>query len=196
MKILVIDNHERCGDCPLLERFYDDEHEEWYEWCCYKRFKIEDPESELKDCPLKPMPEKIPQEMIDHYEMGGWLTKVNRFKGYNDCINEILGETEMTYTNNFVGKKQMVEALSKVYKNNEYSDIANIELRKYRKGKYEEEFIILTWLNGAISTANNNMNSLSATARNVARMLDGGVYENIDYYKDIMSNEEWEEILG
>ena len=102
----------------------------------------------------------------------------------------------MTYTNNFVGKKRMVKALSKVYKNNEYSDIANIELKKYRKGKREEEFIILTWLNGAISTANNNMNSLSATARNVARMLDGGVYENIDYYKDIMSNEEWEEILG
>ena len=111
-------------------------------------------------------------------------------------IDEILGGIGMTYTNNFVGKKRMVEALSKVYKNNEDSDIANIELKKYCKGKHTEEFIILTWLNGAISTANNNMNSLSATARNVARMLDGGVYENIDYYKDIMSNEEWEEILG
>lgn len=139
---------------------------------------------------LKPMPDKIDQGYpCDTYEEGYGA-------GWDECIDEILGGMEMTYTNNFVGKKRMVKALSKVYKNNEYSDIANIELRKYRKGKNEEEFIILTWFNGAISTANNNMNSLSATARNVARMLDGGVYENIDYYKDIMSNEEWEEILG
>lgn len=101
----------------------------------------------------------------------------------------------MIYTNDFVGKKQMVKALAEVYKDIAWSDIADIELKKYRKDKREEEFVLLTWINGGISTANNNMNSLSATARNIARMLDGGVYENIDYYKDIMSNDKWEEII-
>lgn len=199
--ILVIDMPECCYDCDFC-RFNGGYVHGYYGRDCLitgedvQNNNFDIIKSRHKTCPLRPMPEKIPQEMIDHYEIGGWLTKVNRFKGYNDCINEILGETEMTYTNNFIGKKRMVEALSEVYKNNEDSDIANIELKKYRKGKHEEEFIILTWLNGAISTASNNMNSLSATARNVARMLDGGVYENIDYYKDIMSNEEWKEILG
>lgn len=98
------------------------------------------------------------------------------------------------FENNFEGKKQLVKALAEVYKDIAWSDIEDIELKKYCRGKHEEEFIVLTWLNGAISTANNNMNSLSATARNIARMLDGGVYENIDYYKDIMSKEEWEEL--
>lgn len=101
----------------------------------------------------------------------------------------------MTYSNDFKGKKKMVKALAEVYKYIEWSNIADIELKKYRKEKREEEFVVLTWINGGISTANNNMNSLSATARNIARMLDGGVYENIDYYKDIMSSEEWEEII-
>lgn len=100
------------------------------------------------------------------------------------------------YDNNFKGKKQLVKDLTNVYRNIRDGAIADIELKKYLSDKgYEEEFIVLTWSNGAISTANNNMNSLTATARNVARMLDGGVYERLDYYKDIMSSDEWGEIL-
>lgn len=102
----------------------------------------------------------------------------------------------MAYTNDFVGKKQMVKALAEVYKDIAWSDIADIELKKYRKEKREEEFVVLTWINGGISTANNNMNSLSATARNVAKMLDGGVYENLDFYKELMTSPEWIEITG
>ena len=100
----------------------------------------------------------------------------------------------MIYTNNYLGKKAMVKDLAEVYKRMKWSDIADIELKKYRKGKYEEEFIVLTWKNGGISTANNNMNSLSATARNVAGMIDGGVYENMDLYKEIMTSPDWIEI--
>lgn len=100
----------------------------------------------------------------------------------------------MRFTNNFRGKKELVAQLSEVYKQCNL-DIKSIELKKYAKGKYDEEFIVLTWLNNAISTANNNMNSLSATARNVAKMLDGGVYENLDFYTEIMNSTEWEEII-
>lgn len=95
--------------------------------------------------------------------------------------------------NNYAGKKKLVKELGELYKYY-FSDLKDIELKKYRKGRYEEEFIVLTWENGAISTANNNMNSLSATARNVARMIDGGVYENLDLYKEIMESDEWEEL--
>ena len=100
------------------------------------------------------------------------------------------------YFNNFAGKKEMVRDLAKIYQGIMFSDIHDIELKKYRKkdGIREEEFIVLTWNNGAISTANNNINSISATARNVAKMLDGGVYENLDTYKMIMSSPDWEEI--
>lgn len=98
------------------------------------------------------------------------------------------------FTNNYKGKKELVKELSKVYKNMASSDIDTIELKKYRNEKGAEyEFVLLTWNNGAISTANNNMNSLSATARNVAKMLDGGIYENIEFYKEIMNSDEWEE---
>ena len=104
----------------------------------------------------------------------------------------------MIYTNNFSGKKMMVKDLAEVYKRIEWSNIADVELKKYkrRNSTYEEEFIVLTWMNGSVSTANNNMNSLSATAWTIARMLDGGVYENLDFYKEIMTSPDWVEMTG
>lgn len=96
------------------------------------------------------------------------------------------------YTNDFKGKKQLVSDLTDIYRNVS-SNIGNIELKKYYNDIYNEEFIVLTWTNGGISTANNNMNSLSATARNVARMLDGGVYQNFEYYNEIMNSDVWKE---
>lgn len=99
----------------------------------------------------------------------------------------------MIYSNDFKGKKQMVKDLAEVYKRIAYSDIHDIELKKYYKDGKSVEFVLLTWDNGAISTANNAINSLSATARNIANMLDGGVYQNLDFYKEVMESDEWEE---
>lgn len=72
-----------------------------------------------------------------------------------------------------------------------------IEHFAYQKigSKDVEEFIVLEWDSGGRSYANNNCNSLSATARNVMRMLDGGVYENVEYYEEIMESEEWVRII-
>lgn len=98
-------------------------------------------------------------------------------------------------SNNFEGKKQLVAELSDLFTRC-FEDIENIELKKYKnieKG-WTEEFVVLTWTVGGISTANNNANSLSATARNVTRMLDGGVYENYDLYEKIMNSDEWIEL--
>ena len=100
------------------------------------------------------------------------------------------------FTNDFKGKKLLVSFLADIYKRIEYSDIKDIELKKYVNdiNQHEEEFIVLTWTNGAISTANNNINSINATARNVANMLDGGVYQNLDRYIAIMNSDEWVEV--
>ena len=98
------------------------------------------------------------------------------------------------FTNNLEGKKWLTKALAEIYEECHLS-IKDIELKAYRnKQGHTHEFIVLTWTNGAISTAPNDMNSLSATARNIARMLDGGVYERLDFYKEIMKSEEWEEL--
>lgn len=98
------------------------------------------------------------------------------------------------YTNDFTGKKAMTRDLAEVYRRCSYMGVRDIELKKYRKDGRDAEFVLLTWTNGEVSTANNNANSLSATARNIARMLDGGVYENYEWYKEIMGSGEWIEV--
>lgn len=104
----------------------------------------------------------------------------------------------MVYTNNFTGKKKMVNDLAEIYKRIMFSNIKSIELKKYKHKEENRcvEFVLLTWRNGAISTANNNVNSIGSTARNIARMIDGGVYENLDKYKEIMKSPDWIEITG
>lgn len=54
--ILVIDKPKRCGDCELLEQYFSEENEEWYEKCIANhRMYIVDTEKIHERCPLKPM---------------------------------------------------------------------------------------------------------------------------------------------
>ena len=80
--ILVVETPKHCGECQLwLEDFY----------CGCKKFSNT---KRPKDCPLKPLPKK--KLVLEHWT-GNLI--VNRYelmeaKGYNDCIDEILGEKE------------------------------------------------------------------------------------------------------
>ena len=93
-------------------------------------------------------------------------------------------------------KRNLVEAMDSVMVIF-FPDVRCVEYFAYQKvgSKDVEEFIILEWTSGGRSYANNSCNSLSATARNVTRMLDGGVYENIEYYQEIMESEDWVRIV-
>lgn len=95
----------------------------------------------------------------------------------------------------FEVKQNAVKELADVLKKY-YPHIEDIEVREYTKdGVHSEEFVLLTWSNGGYSTANNNCNSLSATIRNIARMIDGGVYENWELYTEMMEEKNgWERI--
>lgn len=88
--ILVLDKMpDCCGNCPLLQQWYDDEHEEWYEMCFYRYCKIENTESKLNICPLKPIPNKRKMPITKTF---GTDFNKGRVVGWNDCIDEILGE--------------------------------------------------------------------------------------------------------
>lgn len=68
--ILVIDMPEDCWDCHLPDKLVN---------CKGKPSR----------CPLKPMPEKINEKVIDFVPRGYWSSDVYEAKGWNDCIEEI-----------------------------------------------------------------------------------------------------------
>ena len=92
--ILVIDMPQSCGDCPLFE--YSD-------ICMYCAANdiMANENYRLKDCPLKPMPQELPTPyMMRQIQIAnGIQTEKPPYteeyqKGYNDCLREILGETD------------------------------------------------------------------------------------------------------
>ena len=86
--ILVIDMPENCIDCPLHQRYCgavcralekehtDDRFYQKEEWC-----------------PLRPMPNKLPLESGSIMNTFKESTKYKHI-GWNDCLDEIMGETE------------------------------------------------------------------------------------------------------
>lgn len=96
--IIVIDMPKVCGECRAS--FYGDV------WYCYageyrRPLFTENIQEKPSWCPLRPLPQKADKGMEvdisggDDYESGyihGWHRGVD--KGWNDCLDEILGETE------------------------------------------------------------------------------------------------------
>lgn len=81
--ILVIDMPKRCDDeqCPIC---YDSA------MCSYLGRWMGNETERPADCPLRPLPSKlVPFGYLDAGNEDGLYEK-----GYNDCIDEITGETE------------------------------------------------------------------------------------------------------
>lgn len=91
--ILVIDMPVNCIRCPCLHRDADD-------WCAVTGNVIYSPSNRDKCCPLKPAPEKIDVPDFDNtikaesdnaYEVGAYMYDRGHHRGYNICIDKILG---------------------------------------------------------------------------------------------------------
>ena len=89
--ILVIEMPSDCNDCLLCRYAHNMEPFDEDEAYCEKLFKSvkEEISKETKPdwCPLRPVPSKKDD---DFYDWG----KANQVKGYNACIDEILGDKE------------------------------------------------------------------------------------------------------
>jgi hypothetical protein len=86
--ILIIDMPNSCNECKI--RFDD----EYSNWCPYDNpepngvWKYVENGTKPNWCPLKSVPEK---QKISPYHFCNNMCCTEREKGWNDCINEILG---------------------------------------------------------------------------------------------------------
>ena len=85
--LVISEMPSRCGNCPLLQQYYDDEHEEWYEVCFWRQCKIEDTERKLNICPLKPMPTRRDGNVQE-------LVQQCCSIGFNACLEQLIGEDD------------------------------------------------------------------------------------------------------
>lgn len=97
--ILVIDMPKMCKECPVCESYEIISSIEEYS-CMVENTNV-DPYDKPKWCPLKPMPEKMDVPAWDDSikaknenakEVGMYMYDRGHYRGYNICIDKILGE--------------------------------------------------------------------------------------------------------
>lgn len=97
--ILVIDMPKCCSECRFLNDNYD------YPECIVtgetRGYTFRTREQKMDKCPLKPVPEKIDVPNWDDNikaknknaeEVGMYMYDRGHYRGYNICIDKILGE--------------------------------------------------------------------------------------------------------
>ena len=90
--ILVIDKPESCTSCML--GIYN---KRWFCLATNEDINITDRYNIPKSCPLKPMPQKNEIKNEEEFmNVCGWMFEVQTGMdiGWNDCIDELVGETE------------------------------------------------------------------------------------------------------
>lgn len=91
--ILMIDMPNNCYDCQYC-RF--DARKYNFRGCVLTDTDVQDGTIDIckevhSCCPLKPMPEK---SGLVHQDVDGWWKLSEYSRGWNECIDEIMGETE------------------------------------------------------------------------------------------------------
>lgn len=82
--ILLVDMPKSCGDCDYMA-------DDGYCWIADTECNISWKYKRPAWCPIKPLPEKKDIKSILQYR---GLAEQYRKEGWNECIDEILGETE------------------------------------------------------------------------------------------------------
>lgn len=95
-----------------------------------------------------------------------------------------------------LNKKLFVDKLSIALSGN-CGQVIEVRYEAYESKEDSEpqEFIILTFRGGAISVRNVHMNSHSAILRELGRLVNGGYYDEVNYYMDLQNNKEWSKIF-
>ena len=90
----------------------------------------------------------------------------------------------------YKGKKQFVDDVNKVFEQNpKYHSVTSIKYEVYSKEvadrTYFEEWIVVHFQGGSISTRRVNGNSNIANFRVIGFLIDGGYYDEVSDYEDL-----------
>jgi hypothetical protein len=93
----------------------------------------------------------------------------------------------------YKGKKLFIDHISKVFED-EYlqSNVKKVEYEVYERVSkmdgesiYYTEFVVVTFTSGAISVRNISGNSNNASFREIGKLIDGGYYDEVEYYEKV-----------
>ena len=93
----------------------------------------------------------------------------------------------------YQGKKCFIDTISKAFKLSE-TGVAKVDYEVYSKYNpvydttYYAEFIVVTFAGGGKSVRTATGNSNTANFNEIAKLIEGGYYDELEYYNDIRNN--------
>lgn len=103
--------------------------------------------------------------------------------------------------NMYKGKKMFVDALNTAFqlpaKNHSVVAVEYEVYKRYieeRDDWYFCEFLVVTFDGGGISVRSANGNSNTANFREIGKLLDGGYYDEVEYYKSLVEDYRFEKV--
>jgi hypothetical protein len=93
----------------------------------------------------------------------------------------------------YQGKKRFTDHISKVFED-EYlmSNVTKVDYEVYERVSkmdgesiYYSEFVVVTFVSGAKSVRNVSSSSNNAIFREVGELIDGGYYDEVEYYEKV-----------
>ena len=101
----------------------------------------------------------------------------------------------------YKGKKLFIDSISKVFEIEFLnSNVKKVEYEVYSQTSqisdtvFYAEFVVVTFTSGAISVRNISGNSNNANFREIGKLIDGGYYDEIEYYKKVKENSTFVEV--
>jgi hypothetical protein len=101
----------------------------------------------------------------------------------------------------YQGKKLFIDEVSKVFEIELLnSNVKKVEYEVYSQKSqisdtvYYTEFVVITFTSGAKSVRNITGNSNNATFREIGKLIDGGYYDEVEYYERVKENSTFVEV--
>ena len=101
---------------------------------------------------------------------------------------------------NLLKKKDFVDRVSYAISGQPRISIVKIEYEVYEdannNNNYYDEFVKVTYDGGAIAIRTVTGTSLSGIFRDIAKMIDGGYYDEVKYYADYIKSGKYVQVIG
>ncbi|MBQ0142032.1 MAG: hypothetical protein KBT06_04410 [Prevotellaceae bacterium] len=102
---------------------------------------------------------------------------------------------EKTLILELIGKKNFVDRVAYAICNQHRIAITDIQFKLFEHPDYgTQELIVITYSGSAIAVRNVNYNSNSANFCEIANMINGGYYDEVKSYREMLKDPDWVEI--
>lgn len=92
-------------------------------------------------------------------------------------------------------KAAFIKAINNAFKTENETSVTGVEYQVFYSKEHDcyQEFLVVTYRGGAIAARNVNINSDAANFAEIGKLIYGGYYEEVEWYRSVRDT--WERVI-